>query len=70
MTWLSHMVQMAIKQAAKKDMVLVAHIREQYDDSVESYGRARMTRELRDIGLSVGHRRVGRLMRLEPASIR
>lgn len=44
-------------------MVLLAHIREQYRLSLKSYGRPRMTQELKSIGLSVGHRRIGRLMR-------
>ncbi|QCO55369.1 transposase [Pseudorhodobacter turbinis] len=44
-------------------MVLLAHIREQHRLSLQSYGRPRMTEELQELGLSVGHRRVGRLMR-------
>ena len=31
--------------------------------SLGSYGRPRMTVELKEIGLDIGHRRVGRLMR-------
>lgn len=44
-------------------MILLAHIREQHHLSFGSYGRPRMTQELKEIGLTVGHRRVGRLMR-------
>ena len=44
-------------------MVMLAHIREQSRLSLGSYGRPRMTEELKEIGLNVGHRRVGRLMR-------
>jgi transposase InsO family protein len=44
-------------------MVLLAHIREQHRLSLQSYGRPRMTEELKELGLDVGHRRVGRLMR-------
>lgn len=44
-------------------MILLAHIREQHHLSLGSYGRPRMTQELKEIGLAVGHRRVGRLMR-------
>jgi len=44
-------------------MVLWAHIREQHRLSLQSYGRLRMTEELQELGLSVGHGRVGRLMR-------
>ena len=41
---------------------MLAHIREQFAMSLGSYGRPRMTEELKDIGLDVGHRRIGRLM--------
>ncbi len=44
-------------------MVLSAHIREQHRLSLQSDGRPRMTEELQKLGLNVGHRRVGRLMR-------
>jgi putative transposase len=52
-----------ISQRQRYDMVLLAHIREQHHLSLGSYGRPRMTQELKEIGLTVGHRRVGRLMR-------
>jgi putative transposase len=45
------------------DMVVLAHIKEQSRLSLESYGRPRMTEELKEVGVDVGHRRVGRLMR-------
>ena len=44
-------------------MVLLAHIRGQHRLSLGSYGRPRMTEELNELGLQVGQRRVGRLMR-------
>jgi len=44
-------------------MVVLAHIKEQSRLSLGSYGRPRMTEELKELGLSVGHRRAGRLMR-------
>lgn len=47
----------------RDDMVILAHIREQHRLSLQSYGRPRMTEELQELGLQVGHRRVGRLMR-------
>jgi len=50
-------------------MVLLAHIREQHRLSLQSYGRPRMTEELKEIGLDVGHRRVGRLMRQNNISV-
>jgi putative transposase len=53
-----------VSQRQRYDMVLLAHIREQHHLSLGSYGRPRMTQELKEIGLRVGHRRVGRLMRL------
>jgi len=52
-----------ISRRQRDDMVLLAHIREQHHLSLGSYGRPRMTQELKEAGLSVGHRRVGRLMR-------
>ena len=52
-----------VSQRQRYDMVLLAHIREQHHLSLGSYGRPRMTQELKEIGLMVGHRRVGRLMR-------
>ena len=53
----------------REDMVLLAHIREQHRLSLNSYGRPRMTEELKEIGLKVGHRRVGRLMRQNGISV-
>jgi hypothetical protein len=53
----------AIACRAMGDMVLLAHIREQHRLSLESYGWPRMTEELQELNLNVGHRRVGRLMR-------
>ena len=44
-------------------MVILAHIRDQHRLSLGSYGGARMTEELNELGLKVGQRRVGRLMR-------
>ena len=46
------------------DMKVLAHIREQYALSLGSYGRPRITKELKEVGLNVGERRIGRLMRL------
>jgi len=47
----------------RTDMVVLTHIKEQSRLSLGSYGRPRMTEELKELGLSVGHRRVGRLTR-------
>ena len=46
-----------------KDLVVLAHIREQFALSLGSYGRPRMTVELKEAGVDVGYRRVGRIMR-------
>lgn len=46
------------------DMKVLAHIREQYGLSPGSYGRPRMTMELKQVGLDAGERRVGRLMKI------
>ena len=52
-----------MSQRQRDDMVILAHIREQHRLSLESYGRPRITEELQKLGVNVGHRRVGRLMR-------
>lgn len=44
------------------DMVVLAHIKEQSRLSLGSYGHPRMTEELKEVGVDVGQRRVGRLM--------
>ncbi len=51
-----------LSQSQRKDMVVLAHIREQFALSLGSYGRPRMTEELKELGFDVGHRRIGRLM--------
>ena len=58
-----------ISQSQCKDMMLLAHIREQHHLSLGSYGRPRMTEELKELGFDVGHRRVGRLMRQNGISV-
>ncbi|MCC2603108.1 IS3 family transposase, partial [Sphingopyxis yananensis] len=45
-------------------MKVLAHIREQYSLSLGSYGRPRMTMELKEVGLDVGEHWVGRLMKI------
>lgn len=58
-----------MSQSQRTDMVLTAHIRDQFALSHNSYGRVRMTEELKELGLQVGHRRVGRLMRQNGISV-
>ncbi len=53
----------------RSDLVTLAHIKEQSRLSLGSYGRPRMTEELKEIGLNIGHRRVGRLMRQNAISV-
>lgn len=53
-----------ISRREQTDMKVLAHIREQYSLSLGSYGRPRMTMELKEVGLDVGERRVGRLMKI------
>jgi putative transposase len=45
-------------------MKVRAHVREHYGPSLVRYGRPRMAMELKEAGLYVGERRVGRLMRI------
>jgi len=44
-----------ISQSQRTGMVLLAHIREQFAQSHSSYGRTRMTEELKQLDLQVGH---------------
>lgn len=53
----------------RSDLVTLAHIKEQSRLSLGSYGRPRMTEELKEIGLDIGRRRVGRLMRQNGISV-
>ena len=53
----------------RSDLVTLAHIKEQSRLSLGSYGRPRITEELKEIGLDVGHRRVGRLIRQNGISV-
>ena len=58
-----------VSQRQRGDLVVLAHIREQHRLSLGSYGRPRMTAEPKELGLNVGHRRVGRLMRQNGISV-
>jgi len=48
---------------SREDLVLLTHIRAEFESSHYSYGRPRMVEELKAKGLPVGHTRIGRLMR-------
>ncbi len=50
-------------QRQRDDRVYLAHIRAEHARNYRAYGRKRMTDELRDQGIVIGERRVGRLMR-------
>jgi len=58
-----------VSRRQRCDMVLLAHIQDQHRSSLGSYGRPRMTEELNELGIRVGHRRVGRLMRQNAISV-
>lgn len=61
------------REILKTDLKILAHIREHYALSNGSYGRPRMIMELREAGLDVGERRVGRFMKdngIRPVSTR
>ena len=47
----------------RMDVVILDHLKEQSRLSLGSDGRPRMTEELKEVWVDVGHRRVGRLMR-------
>jgi transposase InsO family protein len=53
-----------ISPRERTDMTVLGHIREQYSLSLGSYGHPRITMELKEVGLNVGKRRVGLLMRI------
>ena len=53
-----------MSQHDQTDMTVLAHIRAHYASSLGSYGRPRMTMELKEMGFNVGERRVGRLMKI------
>lgn len=44
----------------RRDMMILAHIRKQHRQSLGSYGRPRMNKELNEFGIRLGQRRVGR----------
>lgn len=52
-----------ISKRQRDDMVYLAHIRSFFYESNSTYGSPRMTVELQEAGLSIGRRRVARLMR-------
>lgn len=51
-----------MSQRQRGDMAILSHTREQHRPGLQSYGRPRMTEELNELRLNVGHRRIGRLM--------
>jgi putative transposase len=53
----------------RSDMVTLTRIKEQSRLSLGSYGRPRVTEELKEIGLDIGNRRMGRLMRQNGISV-
>ncbi|AOX18799.1 hypothetical protein A0U89_16005 (plasmid) [Kozakia baliensis] len=57
-------VSRPVCQRQRTDLKVLAHIREHYALNNQTYGRPRMTAELKEAGLNVGERRVGRLMKV------
>jgi putative transposase len=51
-----------INQRQRDDMILLAHITEQYRLSLVSDGRPRRSDDLKELAFNIGHRRLGRLM--------
>ncbi len=62
-TWIAGLPQPPSQPQATHGYGLLAHIKEQSRLILGSYGRPRMTEKLKEVGIDVGHRRVGRLMR-------
>lgn len=58
-----------VSRRQRSDLVTRAHIKEQSRLSLGSYGRPRMPQELKEIGIDVAHRRVGRSMRQNGISV-
>ena len=54
----------------RNDLVVLADIRDKFEQSRDSYGRPRMTEELKELGLAVGHRRVGPQMKENRIKVR
>ena len=50
----------------RMDMVVLAHIKEQSRLSLGSYGRPRMTEELKEVGVDVGHPLPGNGLHCKP----
>ena len=46
------------------DFKALAHIREHFALNNSTYGRPWMTKELKEVGLDIGERRVGRLIQI------
>ena len=51
-----------VSRRQRMDMVVLAHIKEQSRLSLGSYATPRMTQDLKEVAVDVGHRCVGRLM--------
>ena len=61
--WIAGVPQLTYHPQTAVYPVTLVQIKQQSRLSLGRYGRPRMTEELKRIGLDVGHRRVGRLMR-------
>jgi putative transposase len=61
--WLFRLEDRFASKRQHSDMVMLAHVRSAFALSDGTYGSPRMTRELKDDGLTMGRRRTARLMR-------
>jgi len=52
-----------MSERQRKDLVLLTNIRTIHKENYQSYGRDRMTDELRDLGFVISEKRVARLMK-------
>jgi putative transposase len=52
-----------MSQRQRNDLVLLTNIRTIHNETYQSYGRERMTDELRDLGFTVSQKRVARLIK-------
>jgi len=58
-----------MSERQRKDLVLLTNIRTIHKENYQSYGRDRMTDELRDLGFVISEKRVARLMKFNDIRI-
>ena len=68
-TWLPRLSHTTNEPKSENGLVLTAHILGQFTLRHNSYGGVRITEKLKELGLQVGHRHVGRLTRQKGISV-